>query len=448
MKTLDHPVAPEEIMAMLDEELSTTERQAVLAHLSQCAECAALRLRFESTSHALAEWQIPAAPETLRSAVEEAAAAKSERPSNPRRRLPHLAWAVGGTLAAGLALVLLAPSREQHTSIQTEELQRERARLGTDGANTGDALTADSNGLLDARSAGRAAPAPPIEGGTDRFKGGMDELIVTPPGAVSDNNALLHKPIAGNTLYEELDKHVPGAAAVVPKAAAPMIAREVSLTILVKNIPQARTALDGILSSHAGYAATLNVNTPESGSPSIVASLRIPAPQLDSALARLRTLGQVEAEAQSGEEVTQQHEDLVARLLNARETEDRLRAILAQRAGKMNEILEVEEQISQTRGEIEQMEAEQTALEHRVDYVMVDLQLTEQYEARLTGQPTAIGTQMRNALVTGIRDAGSSLLGLVLLIEEIGPAILVWVAILGFPAWIVWRRYRRAQARF
>jgi hypothetical protein len=445
MKTLDHPVAPEEIMAMLDEELSTTERQAVLAHLSQCAECAALRLRFESTSHALAEWQIPAAPETLRSAVEEAAAAKSERPSKPRRRLPRMAWAVGGTLGVAAALVVLVnvfPDRfaEHKMAAVTPPLQVTHGEnLATFG---GASPAAGKNGLLHApavhpeenllRLENQLAASAP----RDRFKGRMAELAVAPDP---------------NQTAEGYGGGGGGGRAPLPALAppqAPMIAREVSLTILVKNIPHARTALDGILSSHAGYAATLNVNTPESGSPSIVASLRIPAPQLDSALACLRTLGQVEAEAQSGEEVTQQHEDLVARLLNARETEDRLRAILAQRAGKMNEILEVEEQISQTRGEIEQMEAEQTALEHRVDYVMVDLQLTEQYEARLTGQPTAIGTQMRNALVTGIRDAGSSLLGLALLIEEIGPAILVWVAILGFPAWIVWRRYRRAQARF
>ena len=52
---------------------------------------------------------------------------------------------------------------------------------------------------------------------------------------------------------------------------------------------------------------------------------------------------------------------------------------------------------------------------------------------------------MHNAFVTGIGNAGSSLLGLVLFFEEYGPVLLVWGVVLGVPAWLVWRRWQRAQ---
>jgi len=408
MNTLEHPVAPDEIMAMLDEELSSAERQAVLKHIEHCAECATMRLRLEGTARSLAEWRVAVAPESLSRELERAAAARPYKASKARRRFIGTAWATGGLLAAILTLAVIGV----HAPFESHKTPQRTLAYLTPGA-----------------------PAPTTENllvaptRADRFKGSLDDLRASP------NKASIG---GGGGAPPE---------AVAQPQAAPMIARQVSLTILVKDIPQARTVLDGILSSHAGYAATMNVSTPESGSPSIVASLRIPAAQLEAALAHLRTLGHVEGESQSGEEVTEQHADLVARLQNARESEDRLRAILAHRTGKMDEVLQVEEQIGETRGAIEQMEAQQKALEHLVDYASVDLQLTEQYEARFTGQPTTIGTQLRNSLVTGIGNAGSSLLGLALVLEEFGPAILVWAGLLGFPAWIFWRRYRRAQSR-
>jgi chromosome segregation ATPase len=165
---------------------------------------------------------------------------------------------------------------------------------------------------------------------------------------------------------------------------------------------------------------------------------------LQAALEAMRALGRVQTETQSGEEVTQQHADLVARLQNARETEARLRQILNERTGKMKDVLDVEEKISETRGEIEQMDAQQKALEHRVDFATVELTLTEEYKVQLTGNSISTGTQMRNSLVAGIRHAGSSLLGLVLFLEEFGPVMLIWMVILGAPMYGVWR-YRRAR---
>jgi DNA-binding transcriptional regulator YhcF (GntR family) len=139
----------------------------------------------------------------------------------------------------------------------------------------------------------------------------------------------------------------------------PMIASSVSLAILTKDFNAARPFLDLVLARHHGYAATLSANTQQNSARSLQASLRIPASELSPAIAELKSLGRVETESQSGEEVTQQHADLVARLKNSRETEQRLQAILQQRTGKISDVLAVEQEIARVRGEIEQMEAEQ-----------------------------------------------------------------------------------------
>jgi chromosome segregation ATPase len=227
---------------------------------------------------------------------------------------------------------------------------------------------------------------------------------------------------------------------------APMIARAVSLTIVVRDVDAARSSLDSILAQNHGYAAQLNASRPENGSRSLLSSLRIPAGELQPAVDALKRLGRVESESQSGEEVSQQHADIAARLKTARETEERFQAILQQRTGKISDVLEVEQNIARLRGEIEAMESQQKALEHRVDYASVEVQLHEEYKARLDSGTISASTQMHNAFVAGYHHVTESLLGLALFVEEYGPALVLWLVILGLPIVLVWRRYKRIRS--
>jgi hypothetical protein len=227
-----------------------------------------------------------------------------------------------------------------------------------------------------------------------------------------------------------------------------MIARTVAMTIQVKDCRSARTLLDAIVAKYGGYSANLTVDSPENGTRRLQASLRIPAGQLTPALNEFKSLGRTMVETQSGEEVTQQHADLVARLHNARETEVRLRAILQQRTGKIEDVLQVEEEIARVRGEIESMEADQKVLEHRVAFGTIDLQLVEEYKEQFNASPISTSGELRNAFIQGMRHASGTVLGLILFIEEFGPAMLIWAAIIGIPVYFAWRRYQRVRVRF
>jgi hypothetical protein len=231
-----------------------------------------------------------------------------------------------------------------------------------------------------------------------------------------------------------------------PNSPAPLIARTAGLTILVKDFAAARTSLDTILARYGGYSASLTIDTPENSQRHFQASIRIPENKLTGALNDLKTLGRAVNETQSGEEVTQQHADLVARLQNSRETEQRLRAILEQRTGKIDDVLQVEQEIARVRGEIESMDSEQGALEHRVSFASVDLQLVEEYKEQLNPSPVSTSSRLRNAFIEGIRNASGTLLGLILFLERFAPSILIWAAIFGLPAFLVWRRFKRINA--
>jgi len=70
----------------------------------------------------------------------------------------------------------------------------------------------------------------------------------------------------------------------------------------------------------------------------------------------------------------------------------------------------------------------------------------EEYKAQLGSPATDAGTQVHNSFVTGLRNAGGSLLGMLLFLEEVGPVLLIWGVILGVPGWLLWRRYGKARA--
>jgi len=409
MNTTTHPFAPEEVMAFVDGELSTEKTQAVSSHIGQCAECAIVAANHRGLSEQMASWRVGLAPLRL---ADQFLASTGEEVSRlgvlKRRRSPVLRYAIG--VASGLAALVLLLAISIPNLLRSKMAANEASQIARQRTEETSKITALYS------SVPSAGPRSGHGERADKGEAASDE----------EKEELIHSPRLGLTL------------------AAPMIARTVSLSIVVKDFDAARASLDAILARHNGYAANLNVATPQGTGRTIQGSLRVPAPQLVAAVAELKALGRVENETQGGEEVTQQHADIVARLKNSRETEQRLQDVLRTRTGKVKDVLEVEEEIARVRGEIEQMEAEQQTLEHRVNFATIDLKLAEEYKAELITPAPSVGTQLRNALVDGFRTAFQSLLALVLFFAASGPTLLLWLMILSFPAWLLWRRYQRS----
>ena len=397
-----HPFTAEELMAFCDDELSTEETQAVDTHLAECRECADKVRQFRETSQSLREWHVPLVPRRIEDAVEEQLQAADQgrggRGSKARfgragkRRWKP--WVFGGASAVAAVLLIAV------IGISVESRRRELAFVATnsDAESPRPAPTAEmvSNQLsASSRGGGGGAPLPAPE-------------ATTAPNA-------------------------------------PLIARSVTLVVVAKDVAAARPTLDAILAKYHGYASEMDVNTPADDAPSLKASLRIPVANLDAAMRELRGLGRVASESESGEDVTQQHADLDQRLKTARDTEDRLRTILQQRTGSVSDVLQVEEEIARVRGDIESMEAEQTNLEHRVDFASIDLSVTVDYGPTPGAAPLSV--RVRNAFVAGYRNAVGTVVGIFLFLVAYGLTILIWIAILGVPVYLLRRRYRRVRAK-
>jgi len=417
-----HPVNPEQIMALLDGELSADHAQFISAHMDQCSECHEAAAAFRSTSHALSQWQVDPLDSQCQQRLLVAASSEiaSDILSQVQRWLRRFQQLMSRPLPWALACVVFAFLIGAELLHQPPRASREslfaKYKVSTTSPPPSSAPSIADQDYSFAAGGGNSAG---------------DIYGFSKSGASVDHAALNDQTGSAN-----------GRGAMP----APMIARSVALSLVVKDFDAGRASLDAILARHNGYAAGLNVATPQGAARTLQASLRIPAPQLTAALGELKALGRLEAEAQNGEEVTQQHTDLVARLKNSRETEQRLQDVLRTRTGKVKDVLEVEEEIARVRGEIEQMEAAQKALEHRVDFSTIDLKLAEEYKAQLTSPAPSVGMQLRNASINGFRSASESVLGIVLFFAESGPTFLLWLALLLLPGRMLWRRYRRAHA--
>jgi hypothetical protein len=191
----------------------------------------------------------------------------------------------------------------------------------------------------------------------------------------------------------------------------------------------------------------MTLSSPKDSSRSLAAILAIPAAQGDAVLNEFRTLGRVEEERQESEEVSAKSEDLEIRLKNTQETETRLTSILRTGTAKLSDVLDVETEITRVRGEIEGMEAEQKRLDGRVQFSAIDLNLSEDFQARPELVASQVTLRLKNAMVEGYQDALSGLFGALEIILSACPSLVVWGLILFWPIRWAWRRWRNSRTQ-
>lgn len=239
-----------------------------------------------------------------------------------------------------------------------------------------------------------------------------------------------------------------------PRPGDRLIVRDKTLRLRVENaetaVKEARklaTSFGGTIESVqlASDAGPIYRMTPE-GSPTSDGSplggfvtVRVPVARFDAFVKEATGLGRVLSEAESAEDVTQQHVDLTARLKNLKAEATRLRALFA-KAETVTDMLKVEAELSRVQGEIESMQAQVTFLERRAAMATVTLELVEPEPiVRPSGTDWGFGEALRESL----RAFVGSVNGLVVFAGWVAPfAILAVLAALAVRS-IVRRRRRR-----
>ena len=94
--------------------------------------------------------------------------------------------------------------------------------------------------------------------------------------------------------------------------------------------------------------------------------IKIPASKYDQAVGSLSAIGKVETVTSTAQDVGEEFVDVTARVQNSRRLEERLISLLANRTGKLDEVLRVERELARVREEIERYEGRLRYLSVRV----------------------------------------------------------------------------------
>lgn len=159
---------------------------------------------------------------------------------------------------------------------------------------------------------------------------------------------------SGNTTQSFVTTAAPHTA---PLPATRMIVRSANMRVVVDDTARTVDAVTKAVEAMGGFVAASNV-WQQGELLRATLTLRVPSDKLTPALAAIRGVSKrVEKETLSSEDVSEQYVDLDARVRNLEATEEELRQLLIvarQNSKKATDVLEVHQQLTLIRGEIEQ----------------------------------------------------------------------------------------------
>jgi hypothetical protein len=169
------------------------------------------------------------------------------------------------------------------------------------------------------------------------------------------------------------------------------------------------------------------------------ATVRVPQGRFDAFLTRVAALGKVLVQSESGQDVTQQHIDLSARLKTLQAEEVRLRQFLDS-AKTVQDMLAVESELSRVRSEIESLQGQLDYLDKQIAMSALSVELVRPTPVV---QPAGTDWGFADALRNGIRGAAAVLTSLITVVISLLPLIVI-VALVAI-VWIAVARSRRRR---
>jgi hypothetical protein len=212
---------------------------------------------------------------------------------------------------------------------------------------------------------------------------------------------------------------------------------------LDKAVAQAQSTVVGL----GGYVSQSSRSGSKDDAVASVA-YRLPAARWDDALTAMRNLaGRVLSEQTDTTDVTTQVIDLDARLDNLKTTETALQSIMA-RASAVPDVLAVEQQLSQTQGEIEQLTAERDHLKDQaaMSTLSATFSLPGKTVVTQATQEWDLGKQIDQAAAALVH-IGQGLATMAVWAIVVGLPIVVAVLVLMAFLWLVRRLPGRSRRR-
>ena len=153
--------------------------------------------------------------------------------------------------------------------------------------------------------------------------------------------------------------------------------RNATLDFEVASFEKALDVITSVAGEEQGYVFSQNSAKGANGKLQGQVIVKVPPGNLDRFLLKLRLLGDMKNQTVSAQDVSKDYYDTEARIRNSQVTEQRLIDMMKTRTGKVSDLLEVENEISRVRGEIEQMQGQLKVYDAQVQFATVAITLQE-----------------------------------------------------------------------
>jgi hypothetical protein len=246
-------------------------------------------------------------------------------------------------------------------------------------------------------------------------------------GPADAANQAIKQPASG------VDLGTSAAGQVIPS----MVIRNGNASVEVEKLDPAIVKLRQLATQLGGYVANSSMIGGRDQVPSAMLELKIPAQRFDQAINGLGTLGKVESVNATAEDVGEEFVDVTARVNNAKRLEERLIDLLANRTGRLQDVLSVERELARVREEIERYEGRLRYLKSRVAVSTLSVNLHEPLP--ILGQSPG-----QNPIAEAIRRAWRNFVGFIAAgIASLG--VLIPVAVLVLAGWLIYKRLRNRK---
>ncbi len=173
-----------------------------------------------------------------------------------------------------------------------------------------------------------------------------------------------------------------------PNPASPIerkIIQSGDLYINVNNIDQSLKQIKLIAQNYKGFTESSNINEAESGYKSGSIVIRVPSEKFNDAMDEIKKVAEkVDSESIETTDVTAQHIDLLANLKNYKSEEEQYLVIMKS-ASSVEDILNVQQRLSEVRGKIESTEAQLEYLNRQTDMSDIYVNLTAEPDVKIFG---------------------------------------------------------------
>lgn len=255
-----------------------------------------------------------------------------------------------------------------------------------------------------------------------------EDINVSPPNEAASSRALsASAPVSDSSASAQ--STAPDEAPIPKK-----LVRNANLHLEVADAGKALRRIDSLMAPIGAFIANSQVMH-QNDRRTINLSLRVPSEKLDTTLAVIRTLGTLQNEEISTQDITKEYADNETRLAVKEQSLTRLRAMMETKAARLSDLLEIERELSRVIADVEQMKGARRFYDQQVSMSLVSVMLSE---PGFNTSGTFLGP-VKRAFAEAKGTLGTSISALVFLTTFILP----W-AIIGFLVWRVVKRNKKA----